>query len=287
MLGSVYVLFSLGLTLTWGALNLLNLAHGAIFMAGALVAYELGKSTDVGLVLVLPAAMVACGLIAVVLEWAVYRAIRVRTENPNEAELATFMAAIAAAAIPIAVALKITDGVPVAAPESLLHVTSTTILGLQVTNSDILICVVALVVSLALTWFIRVTRHGRALRALAFDRGTCELLGISANRLATMTMFVSGALAGAAGVLLAVQLNTVDAHMGDALLLKAFAVIILAGVGSLGGAIVAAYLLALVETLTFAYVTADLKNAVAFALIIVVLLVAPQGIFSRSAWQRP
>ena len=92
------------------------------------------------------------------------------------------------------------------------------------------------------------TRHGRALRALAQDPYTCGLMGISPTALAAATMFVSGALAGVAGVLLAMQLNTVEARLGEPLLLKAFAVIILGGVGSVQGAIAAAFILALAET---------------------------------------
>ena len=130
------------------------------------------------------------------------------------------------------------------------------------------------------------TRHGRALRALAQDPYTCGLMGISQNALAAATMFVSGALAGVAGVLLAMQLNTVEARLGEPLLLKAFAVIILGGVGSVQGAIAAAFLLALAETVTDVYIGTSVRDAVAFGLIILLLLFRPQGLFSRVAWQR-
>jgi branched-chain amino acid transport system permease protein len=111
-------------------------------------------------------------------------------------------------------------------------------------------------------------------------------MGISQNTLAATTMFVSGALAGVAGVLLAMQLNTVEARLGDPLLLKAFAVIILGGVGSVQGAIAAAFLLALAETVTDVYIGTSVRDAVAFGLIILLLLFRPQGLFSRVAWQR-
>ncbi len=99
-------------------------------------------------------------------------------------------------------------------------------------------------------------------------------------------MFVSGALAGVAGVLLAMQLNTVEARLGEPLLLKAFAVIILGGVGSVQGAIAAAFILAFAETFTDVYIGTSVRDAVAFGLIILLLLFRPQGLFSRVAWQR-
>lgn len=99
-------------------------------------------------------------------------------------------------------------------------------------------------------------------------------------------MALSGALAGVAGVLLSLYLGSADAHMGDALLLKAFAIIILAGVGSLGGAVVFAFVLAVVETILGYQFGADVRDALAFVLIIVILLFRPQGLVSRGGWQR-
>jgi branched-chain amino acid transport system permease protein len=286
VLGSIYVLFALGLTLSWGVLNILNLAHGAIFMSGGLIAWQITKEVDLPFVVLVLCSAVACGTIAVVLDVIAYRPIRRRAANAHGAELSTLIASVAAASIPIAIAAKLTKAQPVGLPDKVFNVTSTTIFGQRISNIGIAIIILALALGLALAWFVRRTRTGRALRALAFDPYACGLLGISAARLATATMFISGALAGVAGVLLAVQQDTIDANMGDPLLLKAFAVIILGGVGSIGGAIAGAYLLAFVETLTIVYVSSSLKDTAAFVLIIALLLLRPQGLFSREAWQR-
>jgi branched-chain amino acid transport system permease protein len=286
VLGSIYTLFALGLTLSWGVLNVLNLAHGAVFMTGALIAYRVTRDRAVPIYAVLPAAMLVTGAVSVALQQLVYAPIRRRIPDAHGAELGMLIASVGVAAIPVAVAVELTGNQSVALANPILTVRSYDVLGVRVTNIELLIVAGALTMSAALAWFVRASRHGRALRALAFDPEACGLFGISATRAAVITMFVSGALAGAAGVMLSVQLNAVEAHMGDPLLMKAFAVIILGGVGSMGGTIAAAFLLALVETGVVVYVGAGSKDLVAFALIMVLLLLRPEGLFSRTAWQR-
>jgi branched-chain amino acid transport system permease protein len=286
VIGSIYTLFALGLTLSWGVLNILNLAHGATFMFGGLLAYLVTRHSALSLWIVLPIAAVACGLIAVLLEVVAYRQIRRRVADLHASELATMIASIGAGAMLVAIAEKITSNQLVGVNPNTFKVHGTHLLGLRITNLEIVIIVTAALLSVALVLFVTRSRHGRALRALAQDPYTCGLLGISPDRLAAATMFVSGALAGVAGVLLAMQLNTVEAHLGEPLLLKAFAVIILGGVGSVTGAIASAFILALAETMTDVYVSTSVSDAVAFGLIILLLLFRPQGLFSRVAWQR-
>jgi branched-chain amino acid transport system permease protein len=286
VIGSIYTLFAFGLTLSWGVLNILNLAHGAIFMFGGLTAYLVTKGSALSLWIVMPASMLACGLIAVALELVAYRRIRHRVADVHASELATMIASIGAGAMLVAIAEKVTKNQLVGVNPATFKVTRTSLFGLTITNLEIVIVLVTVVLSVALALFVSRSRHGRALRALAQDPYTCGLLGISGDRLAAATMFVSGALAGGAGVLLALQLNTVEANIGEPLLLKAFAVIILGGVGSVPGAIAAAFILAFAETATDVYIGTGIRDAVAFALIIVLLLVRPQGLFSRAAWQR-
>jgi branched-chain amino acid transport system permease protein len=279
VIGSIYTLFALGLTLSWGVLNILNLAHGATFMFGGLLAYLVTKDTALSLWIVLPISAIACGLIAVLLEIVAYRPIRNRVADLHAAELATMIASIGAGAVLVALAEVITENQLVGINTETFVVKRTEILGVGITNLEIVIIVMALLLSGLLVYFVTRTRHGRALRALAQDPYTCGLMGISQNTLAATTMFVSGAL-------LAMQLNTVEARLGDPLLLKAFAVIILGGVGSVQGAIAAAFLLALAETVTDVYIGTSVRDAVAFGLIILLLLFRPQGLFSRVAWQR-
>lgn len=285
-LGSIYTLFSLGLTLSWGILNVLNLAHGAIFMFGTMVAFIVTNVVDAPLVVVMIAAILACAAISILLETLAFAPLRARSMNALDAEMRTLIASVAAGSILVTAAQVLSDHQPYALPERLFPTAVFDIAGLRISNIQIVVVVAALLLSLLLVLFVQRTRYGRALRAVAFDREASGLCGISARNLQLAAMALSGALAGVAGVLLALYLGSADAHMGDPFLLKAFAIIILAGVGSLGGAVAFAFVLAIVETILGYQFGADVRDALAFVLIIVILLARPQGLISRGGWQR-
>jgi len=286
-LGSIYMLFAIGLSLSWGVLDILNLAHGAILMFGALAVYLLAKHIGgVPFAILLPVAMVLCGLVAVLLERIAFRPIRRRVVDVHARELAMLIASVGAGATIVAIAERSTNNQLASIGPEVFNVTSTTIFGLHTTNISLIIIVLAVVLTGALAAFVKYTRYGRALRALAVDPYMCGLMGISADRMTALTMFVSGAIAGGAGVLLAIEQGGFEANMGESLMLKAFAVIILGGVGSIAGAAFGAFLLAIVETAMVVYVDGSLQNGVAFVLIFLILIVRPQGIFARRGWQR-
>ncbi|MCM3920509.1 branched-chain amino acid ABC transporter permease [Frankia sp. AiPs1] len=286
-LGSIYTLFSLGLTLSWGILNVLNLAHGAIFTAGTMFAFLLTEhAAGLPFAVVLAAALVGSALLAVLMEAVAFAPIRARSGNALDAEMRTLIASVAVASIIVTVVGIQSDHQPYALPQSLLERHRYDVLGVHVSNVQILVLVAAIVLSALLVLFVRRSRYGRAMRAVAFDRTAAGMVGISARTLQLAAMALSGALAGVAGVLLAVYLGAADAHMGDSFLLKAFAIIILAGVGSLEGAVFFAYALALVETLVGYYLGGDVRDALAFVLIVVILVLRPQGLAARQGWQR-
>ncbi|QNG38540.1 branched-chain amino acid ABC transporter permease [Geodermatophilaceae bacterium NBWT11] len=285
-LGAIYALFAMGLSIAWAGLNVLNLAHGAIFMVGALTAWLMTDSfPGVSFFLVLPAAVVVCGLIALLMELLVFRPIRQRAVDEHQRTLTTVIATVATAALLVAAAEQLTGGQPRGLPEGLFSVQTFRIAGVQVTDIQLVIIAVAVLASAGIAWFLTRSRQGRALRALSFDRDTAKLTGVSVDRLSALTITATGAVAGLAGVLLAVQVNAVDATMGESLLFKAFAVIIIAGVGSIGATVLAAVALAVIETAVVAYWVSDLRDVVVFGLIIAFLLVRPQGIAGRG-WQR-
>jgi branched-chain amino acid transport system permease protein len=130
------------------------------------------------------------------------------------------------------------------------------------------------------------TQTGRAIRAIAFSERTSRLLGIDVDRVTVQTFFLSGALAGAAGSLLGLALNRVDPNMGNEVELAGLTVIIVGGMGSIGGAAAAAFLVGIMRVLTVAYLDSGFRDAFVFALLILVLLVRPSGIFGRAATVR-
>lgn len=286
-LGGVYLLFGLGLTLSWGVLNVLNLAHGNVLVAAALTGYLLTTGSAVlPITVLLPVCIAVGAVLGLALELLVFRPIRARARSEDNAALAILIGSIAAGAVLHAVADDITGGrVRVIDPRS-FPIEVYPLFGTTVSNLQLLIVGLSLGIGVALALFVTRTRQGRALRALAFDRQTCGLLGISADRLALTTMAIAGALAGAGGLLLALYIGSVEASMTDSLLLKAFAVIIIGGVGSVYGAIAGAFLIAAAEVATVVLLGSGARDAVVFTVILLLLLLRPQGLFARSAWQR-
>jgi branched-chain amino acid transport system permease protein len=288
VLGSLYLLFALGLTLCWGVLDVLNLAHGSIFMFGAFGVYLLLRESGVVLPLAL-LAVVAAGIgavLAVVLQVLVFRPLRRRAEAGGAGELGILIASIGAGLIPVALALNLADAEVVNLPAEVAQSAVHELGPIRITTLQVAIVVLAVGMTGVLAVWISRTRTGRALRTIAHQPHTAELLGIPVARLSAVTMAISGALAGGSGLLLAANANAIDPHMGDGLLLKAFAVIVLGGVGSIMGAALGAFVLAFAETLAVAYVSGEARDVIAFGLILVVLVLRPQGLVRRVGWQR-
>ena len=286
-LGSVYVLFALGLSLSWSVLNLLNLAYGAQFMLGAYFAYLVGTHVHASLLLVLPVVVVIVAATSVLADNLIFRHLRRQAGTPVESELSMLVASIGLAAIAVTLVQHATAGESEFVPRSVFKVRTLHFGGLfRMTNMQLIMLILTVVLTVALAVVVRWSRFGRALRGVAVDPATCELLGVNSNRLFATTIAISGAMAGLAGVLLAIHLSTVDANMGDPLLTKAFAIIIIGGVGSIAGAAVGGYLLAFAETFIVVYGPANYKDAIAFIIILLVLLIRPTGLFARKRWER-
>lgn len=158
--------------------------------------------------------------------------------------------------------------------------------GLRVTLLQLaIIGSVALIVTL-LFLYLFYTGFGRQIRAVAIDERTASLLGVNPQRVYFQTFFISGALAGAAGVLIGIAFNSVHFLMGEPYMLRAFVVIVLGGLGSIAGAVIAGLLLGLIQTMTIAYISTDLSDAVIFSLLFLILLVRPTGFFGTLRRER-
>jgi branched-chain amino acid transport system permease protein len=285
-LGSIYALFTLGLSLVWGVLGLLNLAHGSLFAASAYAAYRVAEATGAGLWLILPAGMLFGGLAAVVLEVVAFRPIRARAQDEHQAAMGMLIGSIGASTILVVTVQNLMKVETLRLPDSVLEISVHQAGDATFTNLTIIIVAVALILGVSTGLWVRGSHQGRALRALAYDAEATTLFGVNASRVASTTMFVGGALAGGAGVLLALNFNVVSATMGEGLLLKAFAVVIIGGVGNIFGALAGGYLLAFAEMLAVTTGHGDLRDAVAFGVVILVLLVRPGGLFQAGQMER-
>lgn len=282
VLGVDYALFALGLTLIWGALRILNMAHGAIFMWGAMFAVLIGTAYHPPLLIMLPLSMIGAGLIAVAIDVIAFRPLRSRNMRIEDLELGSLIASIGFSIILISIANRITVGQVVHIPRDILPITAVHLGNFIITNISILILVLGVLLTGLVALAVQSTKVGKALRAIAFDPGVTAMLGVNVNRVTMISMFAAGALAGAAGVLLSLQLGAADYQMGEPLLLDAFAIIIVGGVGSIPGALVGGLVIGLVQVLALTYLTSQAADILTFLVLVLVLLIRPQGLFGAT-----
>lgn len=280
-LGSIYLLFALGMALVWGTIGILNFAHGSIFMFATFVSYLVTERVPLPLpaVLLLSAALGA--ILSLAVQLLVFQPIIKRAKSQHAAELQILIGGIGIAAVPIALAQKATLSNPFGLGGSSFQVQIYEIAGARVSNIMILILVLGAVLGGGIAYWVRNSRQGLALRAIGVNDEVASIMGINKQRLALSTMALGGALAGLAGALLTYYLAAITPESGDALLIKAFAAIVLGGLGSIAGVIVGSFVLAFAETGILTYTSGTWVNAVSFGLIFLILVIRPQGIFGR------
>lgn len=275
-LGSVYALFALGFTLIFGVLGVINLSHGAVFMLGAYGALLAVKSSYplwlAGLLAVLGA-----GLLGLAVDFLVLRPLRAR----NAPHLAPMIATIGVAILLTSVAQGLFGVETLRFPADALPEASLDIGGVTVTALQAAIVVISFCLMAALLLFMGRTRTGRALRAVAESPRAACLLGIDVEGLFRRVSFAAAALGGAAGVLVGLSFNAISPFMGQPILPKGIAVIILGGMGDIRGAMLGGLFLGFVEVMSVAYVSSDFRDAISFGLLFLILLVRPSGLFGR------
>jgi branched-chain amino acid transport system permease protein len=277
-LGAVYALFAIGYTLVFGVLDILNLAHAAIFMLAAFSALSLAAA-GLPLVVACLIGVIVAGILGVLLDRVAFAPLRRR----NAGTLVPLISSIGAAIVMQGIARGVWG------PEE--HHLSSGALGtaqfhlgsLTVGALDLIVLAVALAFMLALSYVMRATALGRSIRAVAADRVAAALLGIDLERTIAITFFIASALGGAAGILIGLQYNSVSLDMGARIELKGLAIIILGGMGSVTGAVIGAFILGAVETLTVAYVSSGYRDAIAFGVMFLILVLRPTGLLGKRA----
>ena len=278
-LGAVYALFAVGYTLVFGVLDILNLAHAAIFTAAAFAAYSLAIA-GVPLPLAFLVAAAMAGIIGILLDRVAFAPLRAR----NAGTLVPLISSIGVAIIIGAIMRGIygvderhftTGGLETAPAIRLGPVTFTTV--------ELTIFLSAVALMLVLSWVLRATTLGRRIRAVAEDRIAAALLGVDLERTIAATFFIASSLGGAAGVLTGLEYNSVTLDMGGPIELKGLAVIILGGMGSVTGAVIGGFILGAVETLAVAYGYSAWRDAIVFGVMFVLLVARPTGLFGKRA----
>jgi branched-chain amino acid transport system permease protein len=288
--GSIYALIALGYTLVYGVLQLINFAHSEVFMVGtfsamwALDAMIGDGPTPSGAIVWLlllvagVAAMIGSGVTGIVVERVAYRPLRRR----NAPRLVFLISAIGAS-IAISEAFGVWLGrdinpVPqLIQPQAVFHIGNA-----RVDNRQILIIVSAVVMMVALDQFIRRTRLGRGVRAVAQDADTAALMGVNKDRVIALTFLLGGLMAGGAALLYDQQFGVTKFNVGFILGIKAFTAAVLGGIGNLRGALVGGLVLGLAENYGSAIIGSEWRDVVAFVLLIVILMFRPTGILGES-----
>jgi branched-chain amino acid transport system permease protein len=281
-LGGVYALFALGFTLVFGVLNVVNLAHGAIFMLGAYAALVAVLLLRLPLLAAIFVAMFVTGFAGWILDKSVFATLRAR----GAPHLAPMIATIGLAIILTSAAEGWFGAENLRFPPELLPSERLSVGGVQITWLELKIIFLAFLLMAILLWGLKSTRVGCALRGLAESPRAAALLGVNVEKLLRATSVIASVLGGAAGVLIALYTNSVFPHMGQPMLHKGIAVVILGGMGDIRGALIGGFFLGFAEVFSVAYIGSTMRDAVAFGLLFIILLLRPDGLFGSAAQRR-
>ncbi|GAC1481870.1 MAG: branched-chain amino acid ABC transporter permease [Candidatus Dormibacteria bacterium] len=284
--GSLYALIALGYTLIYGILEMLNFAHGDVFMMGGFLAAGVTAVLVHGgvafipgvfvVLLMMAVAMGGTGLLGVGIERIAYRPLR------NANRLAPLITAIGVSLFLESLVQVFVSPAPVLVPNNAVVAQTVVHLGGVATPlTGIMLLVVSVALMIALDAFVFRTRFGSAMRATAQDREAAGFMGIDVDRVIMVTFFLASALAGMGGVLFGLRYATVNFFMGYLLGIKAFTAAVIGGIGNLRGAVVGGLLLGVLESLAGGFISTQFQDAFAFIALIVVLLVRPQGLFGQ------
>ncbi len=278
-LGAIYALIALGYTMVYGVLRFINFAHSEVFMVGAFVGYYLGRllpgPSFGGGLLVLLGAMVICAVLGVVIEKLAYRPLRGRST------LTVLITAIGVSLLLQNAGQLVFGANPKSFPKLFPQHNFTTASGLVLSSGQIAVFLVTVVLLFALRYIVMQTRIGTAMRALSFNPTAASLVGINNDAVISFTFVLGSSLAAAGGILYAMNYPSIDPLMGTLPGLKAFVAAVLGGIGNIPGAALGGVLLGLIETLVVALGGSTYRDAVAFAVLIVILLVRPAGLLGR------
>ncbi len=280
-LGAIYALIALGYTMVYGIIRLINFAHGDIFMIGAYIGYFALTRYRIPLFFVFPLAMLLCAGLGVSIEKLVYKPLR---NAPRINLLITAMGV--SLFLEYFTSLKFVFGpnfLPYPRPFS---VQSIPVGAVTINSITIFVLGVVLFLLLGLEIIIYRTKIGMAMRAVSYDKDTSALMGINVNNIISFTFALGSALAAVAGILYGIAYPQIHPFMGIMPGLKAFVAAVLGGIGVIKGAVVGALIMGILEVLSSAYISSTMRDAIAFALLIIFLIFKPTGLFGKEETEK-
>lgn len=281
-LGSIYALIALGYTMVYGILKMINFAHSDVYMVGAFAAYYiarlLGIQSSPGittLIILLIASMIFCSLLGLAIERLAYRPLR------SAPKLNILITAIGVSLLLQYGGQVVFGADPKVFPEVMQDFVLFNIGNVELKSFDVTVLIVSLLAMLGLQFLIYKTKIGKAMRAVSSNASVASLLGVNPDKIITLTFVVGSALAGVGSVLVGMKYPKIDPLMGMMIGLKAFVAAVLGGIGSVGGAVVGALIMGLSEEMVVAYLSSTYRDALAFGILIVILIFRPAGLLGK------
>lgn len=277
-IGSTYALVAIGFTMVFGVLELTNFSNSSLYMFGAYITYLFYTITGINFFLAFAISIVLTGLLGYAIDRFALRKLR-KMNAPKLSGLITTLGMSMVVDNAIMVFFG-TDSKPF---ENYLDFGKIYIGNAIVTWTQIIILVVACVLMIALSIIVYKTKIGKAMTAIAQNQDAAKLMGVDTNKIISLTFIISGCLACIAGTMIAMYYQSIETNMGTSIGTKIFAAAILGGVGVLPGAVVGGLVLGIVETIVSAYISTGYRDAISFTILIIVLLIKPNGLFGKKS----
>ncbi len=279
-LGSIYALIALGYTMVYGIINLINFAHGDVYMIGAYIGFAATTYANLGFFPALIISMISCAVLGVVVEKVAYKPLR------NSSRIAVLITAIGVSLL-IEYVMMFFVGAEVRSYPSILPDTAFTLFGnVRVTFQQVCIVLTAVALMVLLQFIVHKTKTGKAMRAVSIDPDAAQLMGIKVDKTISFTFAIGSAFAGAAGVLVGIYYNSIDPLMGIMPGLKAFVAAVFGGIGSIPGAMIGGLSIGILETLVSGYGNSMYRDAAVFAFLIIILIVKPSGLLGKNTREK-
>lgn len=279
-LGSIYALIALGYAMVYGILNFINFAHGEVFMLGAFSGYYLSslfgiaEPSIIGFIIILLCSMAITSMVGVAIEKVAYKPLRSATK------LTVLITAIGVSLFLQYMGQLIFGASPRSFP-TLLNNLKINIGGISIGSNQVIVILLSVILMLALTFIVMKTKMGTAIRAISNNMTAASLMGINLDRAISFTFILGSSLAGAAGILYGLNYPSIEPLMGLLPGIKAFVAAVLGGIGSFFGAAIGGLILGIIETFTVGYISPTFRDAIAFGVLIIILLFKPQGLFGK------
>ena len=281
-LGSVYAIIALGYTMVYGIAKMLNFAHGDVIMIGAYTVLTVLTGVGVNPAVAVLIGMAVCTVLGMLIEKIAYKPLRGASSS-----LAVLITAIGVSYFLQNIALLV-FGADTKSFINVVNVPALSLAGgeLTITGTTMVTIAVCIIIMISLTLFVNKTKPGRAMKAVSEDRGAAQLMGVNVNATISLTFAIGSGLAAIAGVLLCSAYPSLTPYTGAMPGIKAFVAAVFGGIGSIPGAMVGGILLGVIEIMGKAYISSQVADAIVFAVLIIVLLVKPTGLFGKNIQEK-